>query len=175
MSRRAFLVLGAESTGTRFVAHILRAAGCRGHANPDGRYQQWDTNAPTTQSPIVWHRSFPHGDLFLPIRQIMTQIPHYDTQAIVCTRDWFAMSASQANFRPLEDVATNTQHAYSMIFSGLDEFLIPHLIVTYESLIYNYEPFTRRLLAYLNLPVPAILPPVHNGNKKYYAPPPPVT
>ena len=63
-SGRAFLVVGAERSGTRMLTRFLLHGGCAGD---DGHRQRWDWfNPPRTESLVVWRRSFPHSGLREP-------------------------------------------------------------------------------------------------------------
>ena len=66
--KRAYLVLGAESSCTRFITKCLIKAGCSGttldwethEPHPNGHAQKIVFTDPT-ENCIVWRRSFPHA------------------------------------------------------------------------------------------------------------------
>lgn len=166
--RRAFLVLGAESSGSRFVADILRAAGCKGATGHNGHWQEWDMFPPAPKTPIVWHRSFPHGDIWHTIPEMMECLAGYAVTAIVSVRDWHCMSRSQQAFRSEDEVRHNLKIAYPLIFGGIAECGLPHIVVSYEALTANYEAYARYILGWLGLPDDVELPELMDGNRKYY-------
>lgn len=164
--KRAFLVLGPESSGTRWLTGVLIAAGCAGD---EGHVQRWDTTPPTDDPLIVWRRSFPHGPLLpnIPQKAAVLRAHDYHIQALVTTRDWFAMEQSQAVFQPsLAVVRANLQIAYPLIFAGLAVAHLPYLMISYEAIGQRPQMFMDRLLAALDLPsVPVAWT---NGNTKWY-------
>src|SRR5437868_3111599 len=58
MSKRAFLVLGPESSGTRFLTHLCMEAGCQGDSSHE---QKFDKSLNDAGDLIVWRRSLPYG------------------------------------------------------------------------------------------------------------------
>lgn len=162
----AYLVLGAESTGTRFMTRVLISAGCHGFGGFEP--QQWDTEQPTV-SPIVWRRSFPHADYWPDIPFMMQKLAGYEVKAAVMVRDGYCMQQSQRRFRTETEIKRNTQEAYRRIFTGLITCDIPYIMVAYGALARHYEPFARWLLGELGLPTDKPLPPLEDGDGKYYA------
>ncbi len=60
---RAFLVLGPESAGNRFITGYMIAAGCRGDAGHDQRLDLCLENPQVLKDfgePLVWRRSLPY-------------------------------------------------------------------------------------------------------------------
>lgn len=162
---RAYLVLGPESSGTRFVTRLLISAGCYGD---DGHQQRWDTEAPAV-SPIVWRRSFPHADIWPDIGLMLERLHGYEVKALVTVRDHYCMTASQQGFQTPEAIADNGQQAYLRIFQGLADCGVWHLVVSYEALCLEYERYARYLLRQVGLNAEQTLPVFKNGNTKYYA------
>ncbi len=92
--KKAFLVLGPESSGTRFITKLLINAGCFGDSDHDQRLDILEDRErineeelPHDDTPIVWRRSYPHRGIFAdignPIRQLR-QIG-YDVRAVIMT------------------------------------------------------------------------------------------
>ena len=85
--KRAFLVLGAESSGTRLVTRLLIAAGCHGDGGHQQPFDKWQAaSSPFDgKDPIVWRRSYPWTeyhlwpnlklDLLKPCRNMATGWP----------------------------------------------------------------------------------------------------
>ena len=162
--KRCFLVLGPESSGTRWLTSILCDAGCWGTASHE---QAWDARFPDGLSPIVWRRSLPHGAEWPNLTAMIDGLRdnHYDVFGLVMVRDWFAMESSQRRFRD-DDVTTNTQRAYRDIFLALQD--VPFIVVSYEALLVRPDAYATRLLERLELSQPVTVAAI-DGNEKYYA------
>jgi hypothetical protein len=157
--KRAYLVLGAESSGTRMLTGLLIDGGCKGSDEDKQPFDDWKFG---DQDPIVWRRSYPWTehhlwpnvelDLLKPLRK-----HGYDVaRALVITRDWFTLARSQASAErhhvaTQQDAIENMQFAYREIFTQLAALCLPYLIVTYESLTVYGERTARPLLAELGL------------------------
>jgi len=136
--KRAFLVLGPESSGCRLVTRILMAAGCDG----DGQHlQRWDKQLPPAESRlVVWRRSVPHHHVWPDIPQMawLMGLEGYKTEAVVTVRRWAPMIASQvATFAHVPDDETavaNIHRAMAWIFRGIAAAGLPFHVVTYEGL-----------------------------------------
>lgn len=176
--RRAFLVFGPESSGTRLMTQILINAGCAGSAGHEQPFD--DETYDLHQHPvIVWRRSVPHNGKSLTLSRMYRRLGIYsaDVCAIVMTRDLHCMVQSQ--IRDCQhansgiEAQKNVQSAYAEIFSQLDEYSIPFVVVPYESLVLGGDSAQKNLLAYLGLgsdsqsPAPVFVP-VYNGNQKYW-------
>lgn len=151
-SRRAFLVLGAESSGTRLLTRLLMAGGCAGDGEDE---QRWDTQPP--EGPlVVWRRSVPHGGEWPSVRSLIERLASYGytTHPVVITRDWIATASSQVEVGHVARAAVAHAHlvlANWLIWSGLAEgHTEPPLVVSYEAL---QSPEYRRAIAWwLKLP-----------------------
>jgi len=160
--KRCFLVLGPESSGTRWLTSILCDAGCAGSAE---HQQPWDSE-PLRGDLVVWRRSFPHGAEWPNLTAMFDGLRdnHYDVFGLVMVRDWFAMESSQRRFRD-DDVTTNTQRAYRDIFLALQD--VPFIVVSYEALLSRPDAYATRLLERLELSQPVTVAAI-DGNEKYY-------
>jgi len=167
--KRAYLVLGPESSGTRWLTGLLIKAGCSGS---DDHVQPWDTMLPANEPLVAWRRSFPHGGEWPNVKHLVTALRarHYEITALVMTRDWFAMSRSQAQFQPAEDVADNIQRAYRQIFMGLTQTQTAFVVVSYEAALVHPAAFVNSLLGYLGLGVTLDAATIGaiDGNAKWY-------
>lgn len=167
--KRAYLVLGAESSGTRFMRAILKSAGCL--CETEGLWQQWDDAPPVDQTPIVWHQSYPHGNRWPDLRELVAPLGTYSLRAVVMVRDWYCVSQSQRGWHNEAVIRQNLRRAYPLILNDLCALSIPFWMVTYESLVLNYEPLARWLLRELELPDDRPLPRLVDGNTKWYVVP----
>ncbi|MFM7858795.1 MAG: hypothetical protein ACKO96_44450 [Flammeovirgaceae bacterium] len=119
MSKKAFLILGAESSGTRLLTNIFVNSGFAGSAEHE---QPWDKNDPVGEK-IVWRRSVPHGlkefpDILSMIRKLRKF--QYDVAVAIIHREATATLASQVNnFEAIENAAgalQRYQDAYLYIY-----------------------------------------------------------
>jgi hypothetical protein len=178
--KRAFLILGPESSGTRLLTRLLMAGGCTGSHEHSQPFDQWqDKNGFGGADLIVWRRSFPWTehhlwpnielDLWRPLRQY----GYNDTTALVIVRNWLSLWKSQVDPRnhhaPNEEAALeNISLAYSEIFTQLGRLQLPSIVVTYESLTGHGEKGVRPLLKKLGLNCDAPLPEIKPEREGYY-------
>ncbi len=163
--RRAYLILGPESSGTRMATQMLLAAGCIG----DGEHEQrWDDTWPDGETPIVWRRSIPHGGEWPPLDLMIFRLSErgYKVYALVMSRDWTAMARSQVEHwdHSFDTALNNLRTAYPYIMSALLKFQTPYVMVSYES-VTRYGPnVLKPLLEEIGLTVPDFE--VRDANKK---------
>jgi LPS sulfotransferase NodH len=177
--KRAFLVLGPESSGTRFVTQLLIDAGCHGescHVQGFDLLDEWSQfnlpALPPDERPIVWRRSYPHEYVFADIRVAVRQLrgAGYDVMAVITTRDWYPMIRSQIASQHVADEASglsNARQAYRAIFQQLPEDA-PYIVVSYESFSRQRNKAVRKMLELLNLPMPETITLIEDGNAKWY-------
>ncbi len=163
-NKRVFIVVGAESTGTRLLSEILISAGCQCKHSDGWHWQQWDYELPKDDT-LVYHRSFPHGGQWYSMSEIFRRFTGYQFFVVVMVRDWHSVSYSQARFQEFKAIAPNIQRAYIDIFAGLKN--IPYEIVSYEAL--QSEDYIRAFLERLHLDHHCQLPAIRDENGKYYA------
>jgi len=169
--KRAFLVLGPESSGSRFVTELLVNAGCEGSAD---HHQPFDNDPPRDQELVVWRRSYPHGedwpDAFELIEDL--RVRGYSVAAVVCMRDFYAMCASQVRVEHAPNTTqalTGVRHAYRSIFADITLCAVPYWIVSYESLVARPTRAAQAFVRMLGLDIePERIPEVKDGNAKYY-------
>jgi LPS sulfotransferase NodH len=165
---RAYLVLGPESSGTRLLTRILIEAGCLGD---DGHEQRWDAKAPCGESPVVWRRSVPHGGDYPNVLGLVAVLEGrgYQVEAVVVTRDWQAMAASQAangHAADVEEATARIRAAHTYIIRELDLVGRQYTMVSYEALVQRPEATIEWLMARLGLDERPIVP-IYDGNAKY--------
>jgi LPS sulfotransferase NodH len=91
---RGFIVVGAESTGTRLVTKILINMGCAGW---DGHFQPFDKEPFGSTDLVVWRRSVPHSGQWLQLPFLVTRLREAkrEVHVVVTVRDWAITAASQ--------------------------------------------------------------------------------
>ena len=170
----AYLVAGAESSGTRMLTGLLVAAGCSGSA---GHAQAWDAKAPhADEHPrVVWRRSVPHGGAWPELREMVERLRsrgYDDVRFVVTVRDRHCLASSQVAAGHVADAACaseNIRRCYRHIFSQLAEMPeAPYVIAPYESLVLHGAKAAGRLLEALGLDAPDDMPPFRDENAKYF-------
>lgn len=167
---KAFLVWGAESTGTRLMARLLCNYGCMGSYE---HLQYFDNELPDAQNnPIVWRRSVPHAGQWPEFQSITKQIclHGFEPHIVITIRDLFATAKSQINVghvQTFDEAVSNYKKAYLSIFSFLSQWpQFTYSLITYESLILNSVDIMRVHFAELSLKEQLE---VLNQNTKWYA------
>jgi hypothetical protein len=166
--KRAFLVLGAESSGTRLLTRVLIAGGCHGDDSHRQPFDEWKFQ---DRTPIVWRRSYPWTEhhlwpnLGLDLLKPLDRFGYGDIMALISTRDWISLSRSQADpgnnhVAGEEEALENISIAYREIFRQVAEAGLPSLIVAHEALCMAGELAARPLLKRLGLDDGAVLPPI---------------
>lgn len=172
MNKRAYLVLGPESSGTRLMTKLLISAGCWGDDGHEQRLDGMNREALVRLGPplIVWRRSVPHAGEWPNVAGLVSGLRDcgYSVTALVMSRDWHATACSQLAAPHAETVAealANIQRAYRDIFAGLDG--VPYEVVNYEALVLHGRPVLRYLMRRLGLDEPCGVT-VYDGNAKWY-------
>lgn len=166
MSKRAFLVLGPVSSGTRLMTRILMSVGCEGDY---GHRQRWDNGLPKDESCIVWRRSVPHKDWkYPPISKMINALKDcgYRVQAVITSRDWHATASSIVkNHVPetMSEALESIRKAYRHIFKEIGG--VRYELVNYEAL--SDPNMRKQLLKRLGLPTTDKVR-VYNRNAKHY-------
>jgi|TARA_B100000035_G_scaffold313794_1_gene328345 hypothetical protein len=170
--KRAYIVLGAESSCTRFITNLLIKAGCSGRTWNQNHEQEIDFKDPTDDL-VVWRRTYPHkwddvnnypyvvNDTFgIPDTDGMyTRLVElgYQVKVVVTMRDFYTTSMSGVNvgFRPhtqtLEKAYHNTKEAYKFIFSFINKYNLDYVLINYESCVINGEKYFNEMLSLLGL------------------------
>jgi len=194
--KRAFLVLGPESSGNHLVTDLLVHAGCAGGSGdhvpwkPEQRRlgagdakpwdaaegsdgQRWEVTPPTAEDPIVWRRSVPHGGEWLDLDPWVSELEArgYSVHGIVVTREHHANVQSQIKWRHAVDTDQAEQQirrAYGEIFAQLANRGLPYRVVSYEGLVGSYAA-RAHLVEALDLRGGVDDFEVWDGNAKWYA------
>lgn len=169
--KTAYLVCGPESTGTRFATSLLIKAGCTGESTHG---QTFDHDLPYEQEQVVWRRSFPHGNKWPDLAEMISSLRErdYEVRALVTVRDWYSVIQSQVSVGHTADEAQAIRHvryAYHIIFNDLNRFNVPFVTLSYEAMVSRPQPVISRMLEALGLPVFEMDDlEVKDGNAKYY-------
>ena len=156
-NRYGYLVLGAESSGTRATARLLEAAGCRSVAivgDDDAKEQPLDGHPPLITRSVRRGQDPGMVNQWRDIRELLELLDAERVLAIVTMRDWFAMARSQAHRRrvpSIEEAYRNMSHAYKVIFLGLAAEKVPYVVSSYESLV-GRPGYSEQLLTLIGLP-----------------------
>jgi len=163
--KRAFFVVGPESSGTRHLTKVLMDGGCFGD---DGHVQRMDDlNFQGRPDNIVLRRSIPHARRWpnlLHIIQTMQKAGYFVT-TLAMVRDQYAMARSQVRIGHVPDTDTawqNIDRAYGQIA----KLPLPMIFVPYEAGILHPQSYNA-LLERLELAPPEKLY-IYDGNEKYY-------
>lgn len=166
--KRAFLVLGPESSGTRLMTGILIAAGCYGDS---GHEQRLDSGIPDNEPLIVWRRSVPHRGQWPQLNVAFNLLERngYEVTVLIMSRDWHSMAISQELAPHADDVDVaqeNIRRAYIHIFQHIRSNRFE--IVNYEALTQRPGGTIKYLCGRLGLPEPVNPPAIYDGNSRYY-------
>lgn len=165
--KRAYLVLGPESSATRMMARQLVAVGCYGDSD---HVQRLDTAVPDDEPLIVWRRSIPYAGEWPKFYEMVAELSArgYDVTAVVMVRDYHCMAISQEGQHTADvgEALKNIHAAYLSIFDGLLMTDARYELISYEALVLH-PPSMRYLLRRLGLPEAPLIA-IHDGNQKYY-------
>lgn len=172
MSRkRAFVVMGPPSSGTRLLTRLLIAGGCVG----DGDHvQRWDYEAPEGDL-VVLRRHQPTGRLPEWAEQhgnVITALQAfgYTVVGVIITRDWHCTVQSQLAAPHAADVEEGRQlnmSCWRNIFLNLPDD-VDYEIVSYESLAQRPQQVVDVLYRRLGLTSAEPVESIEDANGKYY-------
>lgn len=138
---RAYLVVGPESSGNRYLVSLLVSGGCSGiggHDQPfDGPVGNIIVLEPKPEH-IAMHRSFPHGNRWLGLDVLIDQLADhgYQTTVLIAVRDPSACVPSQilgGHTKTIAEAEAHIDRAYREIFAGLERRPTDHILVPYAS------------------------------------------
>ena len=152
--RRAFLVLGAESSGTKVVTEALCHGGCHGswadeQPFDDLKFDQIESDF------IVFRRTIPHGTEVVSISKIMDRMQNagYDVTPIVTARKMEYAAKAQVkrgHVRNHETAIRHIQRAYMLIATELLLVQVMPVVIGYE-LFSESESYRKVLCDYIGL------------------------
>lgn len=166
--KRAILIFGVESSGTRLWTEHCIACGCEGSATHD---QPFDKSLEGAGPLIVWRRSFPHFSEMPDIPEMLDRLDaagYSDVSAFWCRRDLFCTIKSQVHAghaKTEEEARERTERGLATIGSFIKSTDLPCLIVAYEGLA-DLDYRTRLLLTFGFTPRRE-LPTIRDENAKW--------
>lgn len=97
---RAYLVVGPESSGNRYMTRLLCQAGAYGSGTDMQPFDgpEWTIRLPaqSNYNRIALYRSFPHGGVWVdPVAAVASLQRHYQTNVLVMVRDQRVVELSQ--------------------------------------------------------------------------------
>lgn len=163
---QAFLVVGPEGSGTRWVTSLFISAGCYGDA---GHEQRMDIEIPAPTQNVVFRRSFPHGEDYPNMFLLLNKFRDYDSRhLIICMRDIYSVVMSQIDNRFASSVGRAYRRigeAYGHIFHAYD--WLSDAIFNYEMAMMYKEPYVNRFMSRFSLQTEGLIE-FNDGNAKYY-------
>jgi hypothetical protein len=183
MTKRAIIVVGSESSGTRIFTRIIVEGGAYGHYSHQQLLDSFifKPNMEVEEPLIVIRRSYPHDGEWADIRKIADALRKHgydDIQLVVTVRDWAYTVPSmtrmrhrrpihyQKNVDSFEQRESIAQEAFIQLFKKVGETNLPFIVVTYENLVQNTTFFMKWFKDKLELPkLPSLL--IVDGNSKW--------
>jgi hypothetical protein len=160
--KRAVMVVGPESSGTRLAARILVAAGVAGS---DVHAQAYDWRLPT-EPLILWRRSLPHRNEWpdIPCMVRSLHAAGYDVLGMFTDRADEPLTLSQMASRGRTRKAAARNIARARIIMAT--WPLPKVLVQYEDLVARPKEMMAQMLSPLHLPVPDGIE-IFDANAKY--------
>ena len=167
----AYLVLGPETSGNRWLTSLHIEAGCAGSA---AHKQPFDSELPdpADEPLIVLRRSLPYWGRWPDLRYLVQRLRRagYAVVATVIVRDWQVTRVAQTRagygIRDEQHAHERMREALRRIVTSLVNDCVEWTLVTYESLILHPHEAVASLFDWLGLPAPEIN--AVDGNEKYY-------
>jgi len=162
MDRRAFIIVGPESSGTKFLTSLFIKAGCYGDAWHEQRLDTEEPSAPL----VVFRRSYPHGGEWPDLPAIVDRFwrAGYRVRLIVIIRSMQFTVASRG-LHSKGDLYGRAVRALQMIGSQWAEAGADGVWITYEALV-HYPETISWLFSWCGLDPPEGIK-IRDGNKKY--------
>ena len=167
--KRAFFIIGPESSGTRMLAQVLIAAGCAGDGSHKQAMDDWDF-AQYQRDIIVYRQSIPHAGNMPEIALIIAsmQAQGFEVTPIVILRDHDFNCQSQVrrgHTATIELADERINEAHTHIFKELTKMVKLYVTVIYGDFV-TVEAVRRSFFEYVNLPYPEEFE-FYDGNAKY--------
>jgi tetratricopeptide (TPR) repeat protein len=174
IAKRAFLVLGPESCGNRFVTQCCIDAGCDGDAGHEQRFDKPE-GLRKAKDVIVWRRSMPHGDEWPDLDHLLKQLRsngYNDVRVLALLRTHYCAVRAQVHgnekhVETYDEAERNISGALRRISSFILENNLPARWITYESIVdENQRESFKRVLSEWGLDATK-LPEIKDENAKY--------
>ncbi len=165
--RKAYLIVGPESSGTRVMTQIFVEGGCFGDFS---HKQRLDNPGHFGNDVIVWRRSFPYSGQWPSLEAIVRNLAiyNYEVYVVVMTRDMYATAQSQMHTwgRNYEEAINSIRTSYALIFSDLIKVNVPFIVVSYESMVQRGLDGLKNLFHLIDFEPPDHFE-FYDGNKKW--------
>jgi hypothetical protein len=165
--KRAFFVIGPESSGTRMMTRAFIKCGAYGSG---GHLQILDEEGfKGGHEMIVFRRSVPHGKFMPKLSRLVGRMTknNYVITPIVILRDKDACAASQVknkHAKNLEESRLSIEEAVNHIYSELSSVELHPIIIHYEPFVKNQD-VRKAFFTSLGLSVPQME--FYDGNEQY--------
>lgn len=173
--KKAYLVLGIEASGTRLLTRILINSGALGE---DTHAQTFDAQIPFADDisrPIVWRRSYPHGDSDVDLRSMSSDLENkgWTPHAFVIVRDAIPSTNAQAQAPCLStknamEALKENRRQFSLLFSELYSLGIDYHVLTLEGLILDSLNIQKWIATFHGLRLPDNFLHIRNVNAKHW-------
>lgn len=169
LEKRAFLVLGPESSGTKMLTRSIMLAGAYGQ---DTHVQKMDDLNFGDRPPlIVFRRSIPHASKTPNIKKIYDLISKagYKVTPIFIRRNDSCTANSQIRngyVNNIQDALINMEYADNVVLSAFGKIGVQVIRVKYEPFVTNPE-IREKFFNILGLEEPVSMT-YYNANEKYY-------
>lgn len=163
MGKKAFLVVGPESSGTKFVTKLFLKAGCEGDPWHEQRLDHHDPDSDL----IVFRRSYPHGGRWPDLREIVNRFQRlgFEVRVVAIVRSLQFTMASRRKHAG-GDVRGRAVKGFQQIGSQWAESGIDGVWITYEALVAHPKHTIHWLMDWCGLPIPKGVK-IKDGNLKY--------
>lgn len=172
MQKKAFLVVGPESSGTKLLTQLFIEVGYIGSSGDNQFFDGHDHNTLSKYTEnIVWRSSLPHGKAWIDIkeRKIKCEKAGFKVYVIGIAREMSSTIQSQLKIRhtsSLEEAFINYTAAFVIIAKVMDYF------ITYEDLVVDYKSAMKRMFSFLNIKgcdekINELNISIYNANDKY--------
>lgn len=175
-SKRAFVVMGVPSSGTRLMARLLVAAGCHSDkpdAQPFEHNDFWEGEKPTQELIIVRrHVAIGRSPFWAKDENIITalRMESYDVFGIVMSRCQIIIEQSMIaapHTDTLDKARGQVQFCWQNILRNIP-MDCPFDVVQYESLVKHPRQYLDLLGARWGLTFPDEVECITDGNEKYW-------
>lgn len=161
-------MLGAESSGNRYMTRLLISAGCDGHADPP--YQDV---TPREGVPFVWLRSVPYAQEVPDLQKLVFNMWAYteDVTAVVMLRDMYPSLVSQVKIGHAPNYETarrRTRNALLHIFDAVRGMGLSFIPVTYSGLVNHTPDVVQWVTSELGLTMPKTLESAYDGDLPWW-------
>lgn len=161
MTKRAFFILGPESSGTKFLTSLFKKVGCEGNS---WHRQKLEHNLPT-EDLVVFRRSYPHNGVWPSIEAEIQRFKEYKIFIIIIVRSETFVVHSRKKYVG-GDIKNRAKIAMQTIFSQWKESNLPGTWITYEALVTHPDFVIENLFKRCDLKSPTDYS-ISDGNKKY--------